>query len=211
LGVVSRQKARKEYKCGKCGAEISKGDEYYRIKKAFQRVRFRCKDHRPRPSELATSGKKATLLGIQETFQDLQINSAEDVQGAAQELESQADEAEGVADEYDESADNMEEYFSGSSQIDDIREKAENVREWAEELRGAAGNLNAEEVEALEDERDKKAVELEGIEEDEDEKQAAIAGKEAQEEYDALCEQIEEKLQEARDIVSEASDSLEMY
>ena len=143
-------KARKEYKCGKCGATIHKGEEYYRIFQRFRKPIIRCKKCRPRPSELTTSDKLSRLYSASEDIED-KLKEAEPTKEFLQELletlEFAISEAEEVGEEYNESADNMEEYFPNSPLVDEIRERADNCEEWLDELESAK-----DEVEALIDE-----------------------------------------------------------
>jgi len=143
-------KARKEYKCGKCGATIHKGEEYYRIFQRFRKPIIRCKKCRPRPSELTTSDKLSRLYGASEDVED-KLKEAEPTKEFLQELletlEFAISEAEEVGEEYNESADNMEEYFPNAPQVDEMRERAEYCEEWRDELESAK-----DEVEALIDE-----------------------------------------------------------
>jgi len=202
MGVVSSQVARKDYKCRR-GCEIHKGERYYRAKKKFQRVRFGCSEHPFKGSELATSGKIASLLGIQEGLAALTV-SADTVGNIGDDLDSAAQGAREVGEEYEESASNMEEYFSGSSQIDEIREKSENCDSWADALENAAGEVRdmAGEIEDLSIQKDKlQEQEHNLVQEGKDTKELAS-------QIEALEVDIEAKVEEVSDKVSEASDEM---
>lgn len=211
MGVVSRQKARKQYKCGAygCGKTIEKGEEYYRIKKKFQAPRFRCLEHRPKPSELATSDKIARLLAIQEGLAEIKLETASHIEDVQNTLEEQADEADGVGEDYNQSADNMEEYFPNSSQVDEIREKAEACEAWAEELRNASSELedHITEVRELEQEKDKlQEQETELLQRGEEADEEELSS--VQDRIEEIDSTIQSKLDEARETIDNASDSL---
>ena len=128
-------------KCRRCGHEIQPGEPYKWFKARYRPPVYYCQAHNPRPSELTTSDKLATLYGAQEGVED-DLQAFSDgkitIEDLTSSLESAADEVGGVADEYEESASNMEEYFPSSAQVDEIREKGEAATEFAEALREAA-------------------------------------------------------------------------
>jgi len=139
MPVVTRRKARKEYVCSYpgCGHKIEKGEEYFYVSKRFQRPHHRCLQHRPRPSELATSDKLSRIYGAREAIQDnlkgmkLSVSCFETLLSS---LEDAVSTAEDVGCEYEESADNIEEYFPGTERVEEIREKAESCEDWRSEL-----------------------------------------------------------------------------
>lgn len=202
MGVVSSQKARKDYKCRR-GCEIHKGEIYYRAKKKFQSPRFGCSQHPFKGSELATSGKIASLLGIQESLAETKF-TVDYVESISGDLESAAESAREVGEEYEESASNMEEYFPSSSQVDDIREKSENCDSWADALESAAGEVSdmASEIQELANQKDKlQEQEHTLVQEGKD-------TKEVNEQIEALETEIQSKLDEVSEKVSEASDEM---
>jgi len=139
MGAVKEQKARKPYKCGKCGKKIEVGEQYIKICKKFSAVRYRCLKCRPRPSELTSSDKLSSIYGACEDIEDnLSVESKEDLENLVESLEGAISEVERVADEYEEGADNIEEYFtSGTEQSEQMRENADMVREWQGSLEDA--------------------------------------------------------------------------
>lgn len=202
MPVVKSQVARKDYKC-RHGCEIHKGERYYRAKKKFQKPRFGCLQHPFKGSELATSGKVASLLGIKEDLAGLSFNE-ENVESIADSLDDAASRAREVGEEYEESANNMEEYFPSSSQVDDIREKAENCESWADALENAAGEVRdlVGEIQELKTKKDKLQ---------EQEHNMVQAGEDTEKignQINDLETQIQAKLDEVSDKVSEASDEM---
>ena len=111
---------------------------------------IRCKNCRPRPSELTTSDKLARLYAQQEDIDDVLKTvspTLEFLNKLLETLDFAIGEVEEVEEEYSISADNMEEYFPGSYQVDEIRDKADACAEWRDELENVK-----DEVEALIDE-----------------------------------------------------------
>lgn len=95
MAKSTKQKARKEYKCNKCGAVINKGDEYYKIEAMYQSTKYRCCKCKPQRSELTSSEYLSWLYDLQDNLTeryDLRSESAKDE--LYSEIESQKDELE---------------------------------------------------------------------------------------------------------------------
>jgi len=210
LPAVKQQKARKLYKCGKCGGEIKVGEDYYRIAQKWQPVRIRCVKCRPRPSELTTSDKLSRLYGAQENLQDIlakQTLSSEWLSELAEAVEDAMNTVEEVRDEYEESASNMEEYFPDSERVEEIREKSENCDEWYNELSNTQSDIEdlqtrVSEWEAKEEPPDEPAGSAEEVE---------VWRKEhgqAREEWENEKAELQEDLDNVVNDVESASDSL---
>ena len=146
------QKARKVWKCEKCGKQIEKGQPYKHVSPrpgrfTRGRKRTRCKEcPNWKQSELSFS-KMAGVYAAQEDFQEfLALWSPEDgPEEIEPTLEEFAGQVEAVADEYDESADNMEDGFGHpTSTSDELREKADNLRYWADDIRSAFSEIDGE-------------------------------------------------------------------
>ncbi len=142
-------KSRVEHKCSRCGVTIKKGEPYFYAEPRYGGRVIGCILHRPRPSQLTSSDKLATLYGTQEALEDI-INPDHDdreqietyLNDLDSQLETSAEEVRDVGEQYEESASNMEEYFtSGSSQIDEIREKSEACESWADDLEDAKSGV----------------------------------------------------------------------
>jgi len=141
-----RQRARKEYKCGKCRRTIHVGEEYYRISKRFWKG-FRCLDCKPRPSELHT-GYVADLMSVCEDLDDWlsEGGAVEDLKAI---LEEHIATLEAISDEMEEKAGNIEEYFYGSELAENLYERAEYVREaidLMQDLTDSLEELSREEI-----------------------------------------------------------------
>lgn len=154
--VHSVKRARKEWKCGRCGDVIEIGQPYRWAKPRYGAKMVRCMDHPFRQSELVSSDKLARIFGAQEQAQDAiedfrnraMYAVAEEGDDLSQALEDLADEldaagseAEEVGQEYQESAQNLEEYFPGSEQVYEIEEKATNCEDFASRLMDAASTI----------------------------------------------------------------------
>lgn len=99
MAKVQTQKARKEYKCSKCGAIISSGEEYHKIVAQFQAPRIRCKNCKPARSELTTSEYYSWLWDLQDNLEkyfDLRSEDAKDE--LYSQLEEQRDELQSKLD-----------------------------------------------------------------------------------------------------------------
>lgn len=84
------QKSRKEYKCGKCGRIINKGDKYFKIVEAFSHTRIRCENCKPERSELTSSDYLSWLWDLQDHFEErYDLRSEEAKDEVMYELESQ--------------------------------------------------------------------------------------------------------------------------
>lgn len=158
MKIYEVKRARREWRCSKCGKTISRGQPYRWWQHRDAPVTARCMEcGYPRASELASSDKLASVLAAQESVEDAMadvINAAdkdsfdsalETLKSTVQEAAEQIREA---GEGYSESADNMEAVFtSGSTVIDDIRQKADTCSTWADNLESAASELESIEVE----------------------------------------------------------------
>ena len=104
IQVKAAKAVPRPWKCRRCGHEIQPGEPYKWFKSPYRPPVYYCQAHNPRPSELTTSDKLATLYGVQEGVED-DLQAFRDgkigIEDLASSLESAADEAEGVADEYE--------------------------------------------------------------------------------------------------------------
>jgi len=147
MAGLYKQRARKEYKCGKCGRVIRAGEEYYRISKRYWKS-VRCIDCKPRPSELHT-GYVADLMAVAEELDDWLVD------GTKEELESllteQVSILENIRDEMEEKANNIEEYFYGSELAENLYERAESTAEAIELMNDLQDNLEQLSKEEIEE------------------------------------------------------------
>lgn len=144
MSKCSSQKARKQYKCSKCGSTIEKGVDYFKIVARFAASKIRCAACRPRQSELTSSDKLSRVYAVVESFEDCIIDEKSDAENAVSILEDSADEIGEVADDYEEGASNIEEGFShATSQSDEMREKADMLRDWQNEIQNAQSEIEA--------------------------------------------------------------------
>lgn len=145
--VTYVQKARKAPGICRCGKKIEAGDSYFWWQNYRSPKQFRCSEHRPRPSEYATtSDKLSRLYAAQENVEDAlvaMLGDPDDASDIAQALRDAAETAREVGDEYRESADNIEDGFgTRTSQCDELEEKGDNCDSWADELESAADDLD---------------------------------------------------------------------
>lgn len=157
------KKARKRWKCEKCGRDIEPGDPYAWVKPrpgrwARGRKRSRCnKCPLWMQSELSFS-KMAGVLGAQEDFAEvLNLWTPEDtLDGLEIALEGFAIQVREVADDIEQGAENIEEGFGHSTyQSDGLREKADSLRDWADDVESAFSDIDqAKTGEELQDEVD---------------------------------------------------------
>ena len=134
---------------GDCKTIIKVGDSYRWVKSRYGPKLVFCMKHVPRPSEMTSSDKLATIYGAQEDIADaLAAFMDSDREGLLESFDSlisSIEEAVGnveeTAQEYESISDNMEEYFPGSPRVDEIREKAELAQSFADALDSAKGDI----------------------------------------------------------------------
>src|SRR6267142_5656923 len=121
--TAKKSKAGKEIKCGRCGAPILAGEQYFYFAVAFRGAKqIRCKNHSPKQSELCgnkMSGAYAANEGIEAALNESDLTIAD----IASALESAAQEIEQVRDEYQESYDNLPQNFQDGDMGSEIQEK----------------------------------------------------------------------------------------
>lgn len=142
--------------CESCGKPIEAGMSYkwvqpraFRGARGTKRVRHEdCPSWRP--SELSSS-KMAAVMAAQESFDDEDFASAEDIVSG---VESVAETVREVAEEYRESAQNIEDGFQHETyQSQELNEKADELEGWADELEGfEADDVECQECSYPEDE-----------------------------------------------------------
>lgn len=93
-----KQKASRPYTCSKCGKEISKGDEYYRLSGFRVPTKIRCCSCGYTRADLTTSEYLKWLYDLQDNFTDIFEESEELANDIASELEDKRDE---LQDSYD--------------------------------------------------------------------------------------------------------------
>jgi hypothetical protein len=118
----------KDIRCGRCGAEIVPGEDYFKWSFRYGGTRTNCYRHRPRPSEL-TQSKLSEVYAAVESAEDALKGeglTVSDIQEAVGEV---AEVVEEVAGEYEEAAEPFN--YQGEHQ-----ERADELRDWGSELEG---------------------------------------------------------------------------
>lgn len=180
-------------KCRRCGHEIQPGESYKHAKPRYGGARYWCHKCTPRPSDLASNDREATVLAAMEGVED-QIDATDksNLADLVTTLQSAAEEIRGVGEEYQESAQNIEEGFGHStSQSEEIADKASQIEDLASELENAAS-----EIEDLENR-------VGALQEDEDNEEK----KDVKEEGKTINEAIEDIVEEAKETASNACSS----
>lgn len=99
MAKVYQQKARKEYKCSKCGCTIHPGETYFKSQPYGRSEIIRCKDHRPERSELTGSEYYSWLWDLQDHLSDrYDLRSEEAKDEIYSELENMRDDLQGRLD-----------------------------------------------------------------------------------------------------------------
>ena len=122
--VKSARAAQKPRVCKVCRHEVQVGEPYRYVAKklAYGGIKLIfCKDHYPRPSDLA-SGRTAELALILEGFEDDAKDTPEE---AADALTALADGVQGLADDIEASADNIDASFDCSPQAEAMHQTAD--------------------------------------------------------------------------------------
>jgi len=146
MAKITKQKARKQYECGRCGRIIEKGEEYRKTTPRYSPKKIRCSDSGCyfRFSELVTSDKLSRAYKLVERLQEMDNPNKDDAVG---ELNIVAEEAREIASEYQESTDNIMEYFpNGNSQSEECEEKCGYLEEWADNLENLASEIDEGDV-----------------------------------------------------------------
>ncbi len=166
-----------DYHCGRygCGRKIEPKETYFTWKPYRSMRQFRCADHYPKRSEVAT-GLISEVYAAEESALE-QIRSAEGVDDIRTAVEEVAQAATDVAEQYREAA----EPFGGGGEM---AERADELEGWVSELE----YFDPDDVDVEEIAEDEPLEDHEG-------------DKEAQEE--AIRARVEEKMQEARDEAEE--------
>lgn len=122
------QKARKEYKCGKCGKVINPGETYFRIEAPHMPTKYRCSCCRPERSELTESEYLQWLYSLQDHLTETYDLESED---AKQEL---YDELENMRDELQERYDNIPESLQDGSAGEMLQDRISSLEDAMNEL-----------------------------------------------------------------------------
>lgn len=139
-----KSKAGKELKCGRCGAKIEAGEEYFSWAFFRQAKQVRCKLHPPRRSELTQTNMSqayAAVESVEDTIAKAREKKAsvEDIKSA---LDDAASEVEGAKDAYQESYDNLPENFQNADQGNEMQEKIDALDAFHDTLEGASSDID---------------------------------------------------------------------
>lgn len=140
----------KEVKCGRCGRKIAVGEKYFKWSTRLGRSSstfIRCKDHRPRQSEMTQSEHKAAAYEVQEAIEDAvqQAREDQDIDALKTTLEEQGEQLESYKD--DTLADrisNLEGAFpSGCPALETLQEYDEQFGEFKENIDSAVSEIDS--------------------------------------------------------------------
>lgn len=128
MAKMYQQKARKTYKCDKCGKDINPGDVYFKIEAPFRPTKYRCSCCRPERSELTESDYLQWLYRLQDHLNDdydLKEESGKD------ELR---DELENMKDELESRLENMPEQLQDSASGETLQNRIDSLDDAINEL-----------------------------------------------------------------------------
>ncbi len=132
MATLTRQKARKDYACGNCGAGIDKGEEYFRFKPTrFSPVKIRCTLCKPRRSEMTQSEFLAAIYDIEDQIEALTIDDMDDPEAAIESIKS---DLEILRDETDDKLNNMPDSLISSPTGELLQSRVDSVQEMLDEL-----------------------------------------------------------------------------
>lgn len=114
VNSARKNRAGKEYTCGRCGRKINPGEKYFFWEPRYGGKKIRCKDHYPRQSELTTSKMSEVYAAIEDVEDTLASQTfAPDSEGDFTSLLANvAEVVTNVAEEYREAA----EHFGGAGE-----------------------------------------------------------------------------------------------
>jgi len=154
--VRTTKKAQKEWKCGKCGRVIQKGETVHHFAVGFRaRSQQRCDSPGcyPKPSERESS-LVSSVYAAQEDFDVEDCNTQEEIDERVEDVAAACEE---VADEYESS-----EMFERNEDLQEraslLRDAADTLRDWADSLEEEptpeAGDLAEDHADWLEEARE---------------------------------------------------------
>lgn len=131
-----------EAKCGRagCGKVIQPGEQYFSFSFFRGARQYRCKDHRPRQSELTQTAMADAYAGIETVEDAIAANGGvDDIKTALEEAVSQV---EAARDQYQDSYDNLPENFQNADMGSEIQEKIDALESFADILNGAVSDID---------------------------------------------------------------------
>ena len=165
-----KSKAGKPVKCGRCDKKIEAGEQYFFFAFFRSGKQYRCKDHRPRQSELTQtpmSQAYAAIESVEGVITDAHAGKA-DISAIASALHDAASDVESCKEEYEGQKDNLPENFQNGQQGEEIDEKVDGLDTFHDTLEDAAS-----EVDSLESEEENTEA-AEGEEEKEEEEDSPL-------------------------------------
>ena len=127
--VNKARKSKKPRTC-RCGHTVEPGESYKWAEPRYGGMKYWCKDHYPKRSEL-TSSKLGQVYDAQDDFDVSEAKSVEEISEA---LQGVADTAREVGEEYQEGIDNMPEGLQEGHVAEEMREKIDALEEFASTL-----------------------------------------------------------------------------
>lgn len=108
MATLTKQKARKEYLCSKCGTAILVGEEYYRFSKTrFQKPKIRCYRCKPTRVEMTNSDFMASIYAYEDEFlANISLDAYDSMEDLIEEAKMYIEE---LRDEQEEKLDNLPE------------------------------------------------------------------------------------------------------
>ena len=132
MATLKQQKARKEYKCDKCGNKIKKGEQYLRFSiSRFSPLKPICLNCRPKPSEMTQSDFLSQVYEIDERIEGMTIE--DDFESEIEEIKS---ELENLQSECEEKRDNMPEQLQDAPTGELLQGRYDSIDEMISELDG---------------------------------------------------------------------------
>lgn len=124
MAQIVTKKARKEYKCCKCGETINPSDTYKLLQMMYQKPRRACHKCNFKRSETTTSEYLGMIWDLQD---DTEINSQEDIEILVSDLET-------LRDETQDKLENMPEQLQYSENGELLQERVDLLEEAISEM-----------------------------------------------------------------------------
>lgn len=185
MANLSLIKARKEYKCRRCGAVIAPGDKYYKVEMMRHPVQHRCIRCKPRREELTSSDYLQWLYHMQDSwYEDYNLD-----------VEAIGDDMQQMLDKLQERFDNIPEQLQDGEAGSLLSDRIDGLLSALDEL----DNIDTDDAEKITRD-DLDADEIEGLDEEEINQLLKDKQQEAQDDKE---QEIEDAIQSAIDYLVE--------